>query len=157
MKFCPVVPEICRGHFHVPKKERKIIIIRRRNGDKKSPAHNFSSHTISPQQKICLLSSVAILVYNQSAISVNRQDVSFQFLSSFSRLFVQEYETDCCLRNRTDKNTNNMNCELMLTYDTPALQQTGNRNLTGQKTLPMTWGTYMKLVTKYQISAINSC
>jgi hypothetical protein len=21
----------------------------------------------------------------------------------------------------------------------------------------MTWGTYMKLVTKYQISAINSC
>jgi hypothetical protein len=50
-----------------------------------------------------------------------------------------------------------MNCELMLTYDTPALRQTGSRNLTGQKTLPMIWGTYMKLVTKYQISAINSC
>jgi hypothetical protein len=50
-----------------------------------------------------------------------------------------------------------MNCELMLTYDTPALRQTGNRNLTGQKPLPMIWGTYMKLVTKYQISAINSC
>ena len=50
-----------------------------------------------------------------------------------------------------------MNCELMLTYDTPALRQTGIRNLMGQKTLPMTWGTYMKLVTKYQISAINSC
>jgi hypothetical protein len=29
-------------------------------------------------------------------------------------------------------------------------------NLTGQKTLPTIWGTYMKLVTKYQISAINS-
>jgi hypothetical protein len=27
MKFCPVVPEICRGHVHVPKKERRIIII----------------------------------------------------------------------------------------------------------------------------------
>jgi hypothetical protein len=27
----------------------------------------------------------------------------------------------------------------------------------GPKTLPMIWGTYMKLVTKYQISAINSC
>jgi hypothetical protein len=27
----------------------------------------------------------------------------------------------------------------------------------GQKTLPTIWGTYMKLVTKYQISAINSC
>ena len=41
-----------------------------------------------------------------------------------------------------------MNCELMLTYDIPTLRQTGSRNLTG---------TYMKLVTKYQISAINSC
>ena len=45
----------------------------------------------------------------------------------------------------------------MLTYDTPSLRQTGSRNLTGQKTLPTVWGTYMKLVTKYQISAINSC
>jgi hypothetical protein len=36
-------------------------------------------------------------------------------------------------------------------------RQTGSRNLTGQKTLPTIWGTYMKLVTKYQISAINSC
>ena len=40
---------------------------------------------------------------------------------------------------------NKINCEL------------GCRNLTGQKTLPTIWGTYMKLVTKYQISAINSC
>jgi hypothetical protein len=53
--------------------------------------------------------------------------------------------------------TNKMNCELMLTYDTPTLRQTGSRNLTDQKTLPTIWGTYMKLVTKYQISAINSC
>jgi hypothetical protein len=52
---------------------------------------------------------------------------------------------------------NKMNCELMLTYDTPALRQTGSRNLTAQKTLPTICGTYMKLVTKYQISAINSC
>jgi hypothetical protein len=27
----------------------------------------------------------------------------------------------------------------------------------GPKTLPTIWGAYMKLVTKYQISAINSC
>jgi len=27
MNFCPVVPEICRGHVHVTKKERRIIII----------------------------------------------------------------------------------------------------------------------------------
>ena len=52
---------------------------------------------------------------------------------------------------------NKMNCELMLTYDTPALRQTGSRNLTGPKTLPTIWGTYMKRVTKHQISAINSC
>ena len=45
----------------------------------------------------------------------------------------------------------------MLTYDNPALRQTGSRNLMGQKTLHTIWGTYMKLVTKYQISAINSC
>ena len=55
-----------------------------------------------------------------------------------------------------------MNCELMLTYDTPAYmfneyknqpsRQTGSRNVTGPKTLPTIWGTYMKLVTKYQIS-----
>ena len=92
---------------------------------------------------------------------------------------------------------NKMNCELMLTYDTPALRQTGSRNLmgpkyqisainscwekcdekcaymfnlyknqlsrqtgsrnlTGPKTLPTIWYTYMMLVTKYQISAINS-
>ena len=45
----------------------------------------------------------------------------------------------------------------MLTYDTPALRQTGSRNLMGPKMLHTIWGTYMKLVTKYQISAINSC
>jgi len=54
----------------------------------------------------------------------------------------------------------------MLIYDTPAYmfnvyknqvsRQTEYRNLTGPKTLPTIWHTYMKLVTKYQISAINS-
>jgi hypothetical protein len=32
-----------------------------------------------------------------------------------------------------------------------------SKNLTGPKTIPTIWHTYMKLVTKYQISAINSC
>ena len=36
-------------------------------------------------------------------------------------------------------------------------RQTGSRNLMGPKTLPTIWGTYMKLVTKYQIPVINSC
>jgi hypothetical protein len=42
-------------------------------------------------------------------------------------------------------------------YKNQQNQQTGSRNLMGPNTLPMIWGTYMKLVTKYQISAINSC
>ena len=42
-------------------------------------------------------------------------------------------------------------------YKNQQNRQTGSRNLMGPKTLPTTWGTYMKIVTKYQISAINSC
>jgi hypothetical protein len=42
-------------------------------------------------------------------------------------------------------------------YKNQLSRQTGSRNLTGPKTLPTICGTYMKLVTKYQISAINSC
>ena len=42
-------------------------------------------------------------------------------------------------------------------YKNQQSRQTGNRNLMGPKTLPTIWGTYMKLVTKYEISAINSC
>jgi hypothetical protein len=42
-------------------------------------------------------------------------------------------------------------------YKNQQNRQTGSRNLMGPKTLPPIWGTYMKLVTKYQISAINSC
>ena len=34
MKFCPVVPKICRGQVHGPRKERKRIIIIIRNGAK---------------------------------------------------------------------------------------------------------------------------
>ena len=42
-------------------------------------------------------------------------------------------------------------------YKNQQNRQTGNMNLMGPKALPTIWGTYMKLVTKYQISAINSC
>ena len=34
MKFCPVVPEICRGQIHGGRKERRRIIIIIRNGAK---------------------------------------------------------------------------------------------------------------------------
>jgi hypothetical protein len=42
-------------------------------------------------------------------------------------------------------------------YKNQQSRQTGSRNLMGPKTLPTIWGTYIKLVTKYQLSAINSC
>jgi hypothetical protein len=38
MKFCPVVPEICRGQVHGARKERIIII---RNGAKTISLPNF--------------------------------------------------------------------------------------------------------------------
>jgi hypothetical protein len=47
MKFCPVVPEICHGQVHGPRKERRriiIIIIRKiiiRNGAKTISFPNF--------------------------------------------------------------------------------------------------------------------
>jgi hypothetical protein len=41
-------------------------------------------------------------------------------------------------------------------YKNQLSRQTGSRNLTGPKTLLTIWYTYMTLVTKYQISAINS-
>ena len=48
MKFCPVVPEICRGQVHGPRKERRkrrkriiIIIIIIRNGAQSISLPNF--------------------------------------------------------------------------------------------------------------------
>jgi hypothetical protein len=41
-------------------------------------------------------------------------------------------------------------------YTNQLIRQTGSRNRTVPKTLPTIWYTYMTLVTKYQISAINS-
>jgi hypothetical protein len=41
-------------------------------------------------------------------------------------------------------------------YKNQLSRQTGSRNLTGPKMLPTIWYTYMTLVTKYQISVINS-
>jgi hypothetical protein len=40
MKFCPVVPEICLGQVHVPKKERRRIIIRNRAKSKNNKSPN---------------------------------------------------------------------------------------------------------------------
>ena len=61
---------------------------------------------------------------------------------------------------------NKMNCELMLTYDTPAYmfnvyknqpsRQTGSRNLMGPKTLTTIWGTYMKLVIKQDVARYDT-
>ena len=53
---------------------------------------------------------------------------------------------------------NDEKCAYMFNvYKNQLSRQTESRNLMGPKTLPTIWGTGMKLVTKYQISAINSC
>jgi pullulanase/glycogen debranching enzyme len=45
MKFCPVVPEICRGQVHASRKERiRIIKIIIRNGAKTISLLNFVCH-----------------------------------------------------------------------------------------------------------------
>jgi hypothetical protein len=49
------------------------------------------------------------------------------------------------------------NVHMFNVYKDQLSRQTGSRNLTDPKTLPTIWYTYMMLVTKYQISAINSC
>jgi hypothetical protein len=41
-------------------------------------------------------------------------------------------------------------------YKNQLSRQTGSRNRTDPKTLPTIWYTYITIVTKYQISAINS-
>jgi hypothetical protein len=52
---------------------------------------------------------------------------------------------------------NQKSAYMLNVYKNQQSRQTGSRNLMGPKMLPTIWGTYMKLVTKYQISAINSC
>jgi hypothetical protein len=43
MKFCPVVPEICRGQVHVARKERKE---EEKNNNKKRSKNNKSSNVV---------------------------------------------------------------------------------------------------------------
>ena len=54
MKFCPLVPEICRGQVHGARKERRIIIIHViiRNGAK----------TISLQTLIGRLNKLTVIL-----------------------------------------------------------------------------------------------
>jgi hypothetical protein len=104
------------------------------------------------------LLSKFLIVYKTrlKILSIFSEPWCFFSCEYFFQLIIPNQVVKCCLYCSICP-FNKMNCELMLTYDTTALRQTGSRNLTGHKTLPTIWGTYMKLVTKYQISAINSC
>ena len=42
MKFCPVIPEICRGQVHGPRKERKEKEEEENNNNKKRSKNNKS-------------------------------------------------------------------------------------------------------------------
>ena len=45
MKFCPIVPEICRGQVHVPKKERQEKE-NNNNNNKKRSKNNKSPNVV---------------------------------------------------------------------------------------------------------------
>ena len=46
MKFCPVVPEICRVQVHVPRKERKEENNNNNNNKKKRNKNNKSPNVV---------------------------------------------------------------------------------------------------------------
>ena len=46
MKFCPVVPEICRGPVHGPRKERKKEKENNNNNKKKRRKNNKSPNNV---------------------------------------------------------------------------------------------------------------
>jgi ATP adenylyltransferase/5',5'''-P-1,P-4-tetraphosphate phosphorylase II len=46
IKFCPVVPEICRGQVHVPRKERKKQEEEENNNNKKRSKNNKSPNVV---------------------------------------------------------------------------------------------------------------
>jgi hypothetical protein len=46
MKFCPVVPEICRGQVHVARKERKEEENNNKNNNKKRNKNNKSPNVV---------------------------------------------------------------------------------------------------------------
>jgi hypothetical protein len=46
MKFCPVVPEICRGQIHGPQKERKKEKEKNNNNKKKKRSKNNMSPNV---------------------------------------------------------------------------------------------------------------
>jgi hypothetical protein len=59
MKFCPVVPEICRGQVHGARKERRIIRIRIiiRNGAKTISLQTLFGSKIGVKIQHCPISS----------------------------------------------------------------------------------------------------
>ena len=46
MKFCPVVPEICRGQVHGPRKERKKENNKNNNNNNKKRSKNNKSPNV---------------------------------------------------------------------------------------------------------------
>ena len=75
------------------------------------------------------------------------------------RVHVASYNTNCIggVMVRVLASSDEKCAYMFNVYKSQLSLQTGSRHLTGQKTLPTKWDTYMKLVMKYQISAINIC
>ena len=95
-------------------------------------------------------------------IKINKQEVGIWWVQKrFPRYWVPIWSLWPHIRSLpsivAEKNvTKNVHICMFKVYKNQLSRQTGSRNLTGPKTLPTIWYTYMTLVTKYQISAINS-
>ena len=77
------------------------------------PHTPFLPHNLPPTKKLFTFFSRHICL---QSIGYFRQYVSYQFFSSFSRLSVQEYENDCCLRNQTDNKQHQLEMYILGEY-----------------------------------------
>ena len=81
MKFCPVVPEICRGQVHGPRKERRrIIIIKNKNkNNNKKRSKNKKSPKLCLEDLISssLLQALLMLSRVKSMLSCMKSDICF--------------------------------------------------------------------------------
>ena len=91
---------------------------------------HYLYHTSAAQTSIQVYIHIDL---NSNHVSFDKNQINIRRMIGYNCNYSYQY---CILYWKTMKfnlTINKMNCELMLTYDTHALQQTGCRNPTGQK------------------------
>ena len=70
MKFCPVVPEICRGQVHGPRKERKKEKKENNNNNNNNNNNQKRRKTINLQRLFVRL-KYTVLKYKTSSVTID--------------------------------------------------------------------------------------